>query len=637
MKFYFKILKNYIDGKIDIIKLKKEIEEKSFEVENFNKDFIEVDILPNRFPDAANFWGFSKEVSNLLNLKLKKLEIDFKEKIKEKINVNVKVNSFYTLRLVRNVKNSNSRDWLTDVLRLYDQKSINFLVDLSNFIMLELGTPVHIFDFDKIKPPIQIRFAKKGEKFIGLDQKEYILSSEDLVIADSLGPIALAGILGGDRARVDLNTKNIAIEIASFPQDLIYRTQRKLKLFTEAGFRFERTVPQSRVILAANRICNFLKNFDIGPLFVNKKVEEPKEIVFNFKDIEYLGIKIKKDDFKKIMKKLKFEINEFKKDVFLIKKDPDRQDIEISEDILDEIVRIYGYKKIKSKPIDPNFKVKNDPIYDVENLIRETALFLGFDEVITYSFIGDKDLDLLKNKKIFNGECVEILNPTRPEFKFFRPTLFIGLLRSSDLNLGYFNKVNIFEIGRVAYIENGKIIQKIKFGAMQSSRTKEDLVLFKGKIDSFFEKIGLDFEIKDNLIYLNNKNAGFIFVDDNLISNGSVFYFEIDLNDILENFEKEKEIKFVEIPKFPATFRDISFYILSNINYETIEKLIYDVGGKIVENVEFLDYFIKDGKISYTLRIVFRSKERTLKEEEVDKVFEEIKKEISKLQVELRS
>ena len=638
MKFYFKVLKNYIKGKIEPLRLKEIIEKKSFEVENFNKDFIEVDILPNRFPDAANFWGFSKEICSISKLKLKPLNVDFKEKIKDKPKLKLKFDVFYTLRIVKNVKNGDSPKWLKEILSLYDQKSINFLVDLSNFLMLELGTPIHIFDLDKIKQPIEVRFAKNGERFIGLDQKEYILSSEDLVIADANGPIALAGILGSDRARVDLNTINIAIEIASFPQDLIYKTQRKLKLFTEAGFRFERKIPQSRVILASKRICSFLKNFEIGPLLA-KKEKAPQKIIFNFKEVSGLGIKISKNRFKKIIKKINFKIQEIKNNIFLIEKEPDRIDIESKEDILDEIIRIYGYEKIKSVPLNQNFKVKNDEIYDFEDLLRNTATFLGFDEVVTYSFIGEKDLEFLKNEKLFNGNCIEILNPTRPEFKFFRPTLLIGLLRAGKLNLGFFNKVYLFEIGRVAYFKGKDIIQKLHFGAIQVSRTKEDLVLFKGKIDSFFEKLNLDFEIKNNLIYSDKKIIGKVFITDYLDSkiDGSVFYFEIYIDEILNILRKEKVRKFSDIPKFPATFRDLSFFILSKISYNQIEDLIFKAGGEIVEKVEFLDYFIKEENLSYTLRIIFRSKEKTLKEEEVDEVFEKIKKEIEKLPIKLRS
>lgn len=633
MKFYFHLLKNYLKKIPPREKLKEKITYHSFEIEEITPQYFVVDILPNRYGDSASFWGISKEINTLFNVGLKPLKLTFKEKIKENIPIRVKEGNFYTARIVRNIKNSTSPLWLKSILELYDFNSVNFLVDLSNFIMLELGTPIHVFDLDKIKPPIQVRFAKKGEKFIGLNGQEYILDSNDLVIADAYGPIALAGILGGERPKVELTTKNILIEIASFEPQFIYRTQRKLKLFTEAGFRFERKVPQSRVILAAQRICYFLDKFDIGPLNVFGENENKLSFVLNLKDIENLGLKIKEKTILNILKRDYFDVEKYK-DKIIVAKDPDRNDIQIKEDVLDEIARLYGYHKLKSEQPQSFLPVKNDPLFSFQNLIRNVLTALGFDEIISYSFVGEKEIEFLKKENLLNGKPIEILNPVKPEFSYFRPFIFPTMIRAVDLNLGFVKKVMLFEIGKVAYLKNNKIETENKLAIIQASKTKEDLSIFKGKIETFFDKIQPGFKIQDENIFSSDKiNIGLIKVYTGKFNiDGDLFIVEISLDKIVW----QKEIAFEKLPQYPAVIRDISFFVNYDLNFEKVENIIYQTSS-LVEKVELIDTYIKNNQLSFTLRIIFRSGERTLTEEEVDEEFEKIKNNLLKLNLTLRS
>lgn len=636
MKFYFKILKNYLKKPINPKKVALLLERKSFEVEELTKDFIKVDILPNRFGDSANFFGFAKELNSLLGLGLKKLDLSFSQSLKEKPLVKMRVKDFYTLRIAKDIKNGESPEWLKRIIELYDYKPINFLVDLANFIMLELGTPVHIFDLDKIKPPIQVRFAKKGEKFIGLNSKEFSLEDSDLVIADSLGPIALAGILGSERAKVDLTTKNIAIEIASFNPQFIYKTQRRLKLFTEAGFRFERTVPISRVMLASQRICHFLDG-KIGQLFVSKKPKEQTfPIILTLKSVKDLGLEISEKKIEKILKSLYFDF-EKEKDYYLVRKDPDRIDINSPEDVLDEIVRFYGYENVRETLPKTNLKISHSRIYSFSDLLRNILTSLGFDEVINYSLVGKQEIDFLKNEGFVFQE-IEILNPPRPEFSFVRPFLFLGLMKAAALNLGFLENVNIFEIGKAYSFLKGKVKEENKIAILSASRKrqpfrKQEFLNFKGKLETFLHKISPEIKVEKD-IRISNLNIGFLKTYKDVFNiSGDVFIAEISIDKLMKI---QREILFKEIPKYPAILRDISFYMLEPFSYEKIKEIIF-LKSPLIEDIEILDVYEKDNLLSYTLRIIFRSKERTLKEEEVDKVLEEIKKELSKLPLRLRS
>lgn len=632
MKFYFTILKNYLKKLPPKDKLKEKITFHSFEIETLTPHYFEVDILPNRYGDSANFWGISKEINVLFNVGLKPLVLNFKEKIKDRLPLKVLKGNFYTARIVKNIKNIPSPHWLKNILEIYGFKPFNFVVDLSNFLMLELGTPIHIFDLDKIKPPIYVRLAKKGEKFVGLNGVQYVLDNNDLVIADSLGPIALAGILGAERSKVDEKTRNILIEIASFQPEFIYRTQRKLKIFTEAGFRFERKVPQSRVILASQRICHFLNGSEIGPLMIVGSTPKIQPIVLDLNDLLNLGLKISKNKIINLLKKDYFEIENYR-DKIIVFKDPDRQDIQNKEDVLDEIARLYGYHRIKSQPPISFLPVKNDSLFDFQELIRTILVSLNFDEILSYSFIGDQELEFLKKENLFNHQPIEILNPVKPEFKYFRPLIFPSMIGAINFNLGFLRKVMLFELGKVAYLSNNRIVEKNKLAMVQASKSKEDLALFKGKIETFFNKISANFEIKGDKIYWHKNEIGFIKPYFNQLNiPGDLFIVEINLDDITLS----KEIVFEELPKFPAILRDISFFVTHKIRFDEIEKIIYQTSS-LIEKVELVDVYEKENKLSFTLRLIFRSSQRTLTEEEVEEELAKIVDNLLKLKLILRS
>ena len=268
MKFRIKDLQNYLRGKIDWKKVAQDLTLKSFET-NLSDDILEVDILPNRYPDASSLIGLAKEISRVSGKKFFEKKIRLKETYK-KINKNlvkVRTNScfYYFGKVILNVKNKPSPEWLKEFVEFYGFNSVNFLVDLANFVMIEYGAPLHIFDLDKISLPIYVRLAKKGEKFISLEDKEYELLGGEIVIADKKKILGLAGIKGGKNSAVDLQTENIFIEAAVFDPAKIYSTSRKLNLKTDASFRFERKVAPIRSLQALLRLSSLIQeNLEIG-------------------------------------------------------------------------------------------------------------------------------------------------------------------------------------------------------------------------------------------------------------------------------------------------------------------------------------------------------------------------------------
>ncbi len=424
MKFRIKDLQNYLRGKIDWKKVIQDLTLKSFEA-NFSDDILEIDILPNRYPDASSLIGLAKEISRVSGAKFFEKKVRLKESYK-KIDKNlVKVQTqhcfYYFGKVILNVKNKPSPEWLKEFVEFYGFNSINFLIDLANFVMIEYGAPLHIFDLDKIDPvpeqstvqgkllnkkKIYVRLAKKGEKFVSLEDKEYKLLGGEIVIADKKKILGLAGIKGGKNSAVDLETKNIFIEAAVFDPSKIYSTSRKLNLKTDASFRFERKVAPVRSLQALLRLSSLIQE-NLGGEVLEGIIGEKKlkEKIINF-DIERLnkftGINFRKEEIRKILKSLEIKIIERRPTqtkrrltqtlIWQLIPPLDRLDLETEEDIIEEIIRIYDLNKIPALYEIPPKEVSVDPEIEFNNYLRKILTKAGYDEVHNYSFFGDKDL-----------------------------------------------------------------------------------------------------------------------------------------------------------------------------------------------------------------------------------------------------
>ena len=639
MKFRTQDLKNYLKGKIDWKKTAQDLALKSFET-SFNNEILEVDILPNRYPDASSLIGLAKEISRINKIKFLEEKINLKES-KQKIDPNlveVKTNHcfYYFGKVILNVKNKPSPQWLKEFIEFYGFNSINFLVDLANFVMIEYGAPLHIFDLDKIDGKIYVRLAKKGEKFVSLENKEYELFGEEIVIADKNKILGLAGIKGGKDAEVTLETKNIFIEAAVFDPGKIYSTSRKLNLRTDASFRFERKVAPIRSLQALFRL-SFLISKNLGGEILKGTLGEKKlkEKIINF-SLERLnkfsGINFKKEEVIKILNSLGIKIvSENKKGFFKLSPPLDRLDLETEEDVIEEIIRIYDLNKIPAIYEIPPKEVFIDEKIKFNNYLREILTKSDYDEVHNYSFFGEKDLNNVirvdPRRNLHQSAGIEVLNPISENYKYFKTSLIPNLLKAVYLNQFYFKEIRIFEINKIAYYNSSySINEEYSLGIACALKNSEEVLKeLKGLLSVLGEELKINFvleEIEPNKVEILSQNEKIGIFD--LISRKILEDYGIDLNVGVIELEVEKLRKqrkavksFEPWPIFPSITRDLSFFIDEKVKFADIKKEIEKLKIKFLKDIKLIDIYLLDKK-SMTLRFIFNNPQRSLKDEEVN-------------------
>ncbi len=634
MRFRVKDLENYLLKKFNWQKISEELTLKSFET-NFDEGILEVDILPNRFADASSLIGLAREISALTNNKIKLPKISLKESSKLAKNYFKVINKtkfapYYFGRIILNVKNQQSPKWLKEFVEFYGFNSVNFLVDLSNFVMIEYGAPLHIFDLDKVKKEIIVRTAKRGEKFISLDNKEYILNGEEIVIADKESILGLAGIKGGKIAEIDLNTKNIFIEAAVFDPTKIYITSRSLNISTDASFRFERKVSPYRSLLALERVSSLIQKNLGGEVLrgiIGYQKLVPKKIDFDFHKIEkFSGLHLDKKEILRILKSLGFEILNNKKILVPL----DRLDINTEEDIVEEVLRIYDLNKIPSL-YEPSFKeIFVEPIIEFNNQLRQILIKAGYSEAHNYNFFGDKEKDIYSN--IYAFEPIEVLNPLSESYKYFQGSLIPNLLKAIYLNQFYFKEIRLFEISKVAHQIKNKIIENYSLGIVLALKNGEEILKeLKGILNLLAKILQINFQIKEinqgrvfnpgGEISIEKESSGFIgLIDrkilDKLSIDLAVGVFEVNLNKLQKysNFKKE----FKPWPVFAVITRDISFFVDEEVKFSQIEKDIKKLKVNHLQRIELIDIYFTQKK-SITLRLIFYNPQRNLEENEIEK------------------
>jgi phenylalanyl-tRNA synthetase beta chain len=648
MKFRIKDLKNYISGNIDFNKLANLLTLKSFETV-YNKDFLEVDILPNRYPDSSSLVGLAKEIGIILNKKIKEPIIKIKETSKSK-NYYLKIIKetdqcfSYFGKIILNIKNQKSPQWLREFVNFYGFNSINFLVDLSNFVMIEYGAPLHLFDLDKIKGNVYVRISKKGEKFLSLDDKVYLLEGKEIVIADDEKILALAGIKGSRTAEVTLETKNILIEAAVFDPYKIYETSRRLGLKTEASFRFERKVSPYLSLKSLNRLCQLIeKNMKAEitkGIFGLQKIEN-KILDFDFKKIAKLsGIELKIKEFENILKLLSIKIIKKNKDGYYKLKIPlERLDIENEQDLVEEIIRIYGLNNIPEIYEFPKREISASKHIDINFHLKNILISMGINEGYNYNFCSDKDNEYFNLPSEY--KAVEVLNPLSENFKYFNFTLIFNLLKSVYLNQFNFNQIKLFQIEKTGYFKNNKVNEEYNLAIIYAFKDPLKILKYlKGVLSSLFEQLGIEillkekkndniFSVSSEIILKDNLKIGvFGLVSQKILQNYlidlNVGVIEINLDFLYDKIKLDK--KFVIWPTFPTISRDISFLLDEKINFKEISDCIYGLNIKILKEIKLIDVYFpeKTNLKSFTLRLIFAHPERNLREEEVDDLLSKI-------------
>lgn len=653
MKFRTKDLENYLGKRNNWFQVAQRLTLKSFE-SNFYNNILEVDILPNRYPDASSLLGLAKEISlvmgwkqrNFLKLRpITEITLPANKKIKL-INRIPELAPYYFGRVIFGVNNKPSPSWLKDFVEFYGFNSINFLVDLSNFVMIETGAPLHIFDLDKIArmntnlihkdSPLEIyvRLAKRGEKFVSLDNKEYILQGDEIIIASKEEVLALAGIKGGKLAEVDLETKNIFIEAAVFSPMNIYFTSRRFDLRTIAAFRFERKVPPMRSKLALTRLTDLIKFYlggDVLKGIIDDKNLIAKKIKFDFSAVNKLtGLNLNYNLIKKILLSLGIKI----KNKTLILPE-DRLDLNETDDIVEEIIRLYDYNAIK-----PIFECSYHPTIINDDLefneyLKYFLTRIGYSEGYGYNFFSEKYSKIVKD--IFPSELVMSYNPLSDDFIYFQNSLIPNLIKSVHLNQFNYKEIRMFLIDKVAHYQNKEVIENYSLGIVLAMKNGEDILKeLKGIITKITEELNIDLKISElksdifgNLGIKINNFGVLGLVNNNLLKELDI---DLDVGLIEINIDKLKatsqlQKKFKPFFVFATITRDLSFFIDEKISYKSLEKKLKEIKIKYLNKFNLIDVYFLEGseQKSMTIRFTFYNPQKNLLNEEVDREMIKIK------------
>jgi len=640
MRYTYKILKNYIEGnlsfeeiveRLNILGLSPKI------VKRENDDIIfEIETPANR-PDLLSFTGLLREILPFGEFSFKKTDEKVEEEINDFIPVeieNEKDCPYYSCRIIKNIKNTLSTGEFKETIEKIGFRSSFLVVDISNFVMCEVGQPLHIFDLDKIKGKIIVRRGRKGEKLITIDGKERDVE-DILVIADEEKPVAIAGIMGGMNTEVNYQTGNILIESAYFNPSVVRRGSKKLGLTTEASLRFEKGLNVSMAEEGMKKTTGLVKKLCGGKIgkvsFAGRKEEIENQIYLKKEKIEkILGIKVEEEFLQKIFEKLNFKIKG-NEEGYLLTVPEYRKDIKEDIDIIEEIAK---YKKYSEIPVEiPVVSIEpslSSISYEDMKKIKNILVNLGFFEVITLSFISDKVAEK------FTPYAVKIENPLSQNFSFLRSSLIFNIFDVIKYNISYQNKnFEIFEFGKI-YNKDSENRYFEKYSLLIVSVERGSFFDFKGKIERFLKECGLDHleYIKEETyfaekgtnygIYYSKEKIGDLFLPSIELKNfydieNEVYVCEILIENLLKFIKFEK--KFKQLPKFPYSQRDFSFLFPEDIDWKEIEKEIKNLNLPI-ERMEVFDIYkgksVPSDKISVSFSIIFRSQEKTLENEEIE-------------------
>ncbi len=605
---------------------------------------LDLEITPNR-PDLLGVIGVAREIAAYkgVSFSLPPAEPDISLEIPE---FPVEINDYemcprYTGRVIQNIKVNRAPVKIQVRLLLSGLRPINNVVDISNIVMLETGQPLHVFDLDKLHKKIIVRRTRKGEKILCLDGVERELLDDILVIADAERPVAIAGIIGSEETKVNENTKNIFLESAYFDNISIRKSRKKLKIDTESSYRFERKADWEGVLYASKRSTCMFEEIcgGVSGIITDVKKSEKKEIsVFLREDRikRVLGEDIGIKQAKEILKNLGFKVKDQEGDKIFFYIPSFRRDIEIEEDLIEEIARHYGYEKIKGKiEKGAGFIGTKDRIRDK---IREFFKNKAFYESISVTFTGEKDIEL---SGLPPERFVPLKNPLSQRYSYLRRYIFISLLHPFSINVNRGKKlIKLFEIGHVFkknkdYEETENLCVLMGGNIEKNIFKKERKIDFydlKGVLDDFLDSFKLEVIFKtENYPFLKtgfsiqkkDKTIGFAGILSEKYNKFFDIPYEMEVFEINLSAIKIKSPVFTELPKFPPLYRDLSFLSHQDTSYSVLEEAINNFRGEYLERFYPIDVFygepLPEDIKNTTIRCVFRKKQGTLTEDEVEK------------------
>ncbi len=617
---------------------------------------IEFELTANR-PDCRAFIGIAKETAATLDTGFRLPSKEISKATEGQVSVAVEVEDKalcprFMAKEIRNVKIQPSPFWLRQRLISYGLRPINNIVDITNYVMIEYGQPLHAYDLNKLTTKkIVVRRAKDGEQITTLDDKEYKLDKDTLLITDGEKPIGIAGVMGGANTEVDENTSAILLEAANFDSDSVRLTSRRLGIRTDASSAFEKGIDILRPQDAIERACHLIEMIGAGEV-VNDTVDvyanDFQNTVIQTK-ISYinriLGEEIPASSIESILKKLLFEVTIEGDDLQLIVP-PERMDMTIREDIVEEIARIYGYNNISSKPIYASVtQAHKSPERKFEDRIKQLSRSNGLTEITTYSFVSPMTLEKSKIQGEKYHKLLRLLNPLGEETSVMRTTLMPSMLEVISLNLARKNEaLTAFEYGNTFFDEGGELPNEKKSMVAGIYGDGEDFFTAKARLEGILNGIG----IHDALYQAQSENAMYhptrcadVYVQDRLVATiGEVHPFVLEEFDIKKRayvFElyiqelmasSDLNVHYNPIPKYPAIAKDIALVVNKSKQVGELANIIKKYGKKNLESVELFDIYegeqVGENKKSVAFALVFRAKDRTLTDEEINKVLEKI-------------
>jgi len=611
-------------------------------------EVIDFELTSNR-GDLLSILGMAYEVGAIYGEKVKDIDLSYKEEGNINFNLGIETDNctLFLAKEINNITIKESPEFIKNRLISSGIRPINNVVDISNYVMLETGQPLHFYDLDRLGRKIVVRMANDNEELTTLDGENRILSSEDIVITDGEKSVGLAGVMGGLSTEIECDTKNVLIEAAIFNSIKIRKTAKKI-LRSEASNRFEKGIDPKRTYMAIERCCNLLEKYADatiigGMVKIDNTDVSDKEIVVTLDKInKVLGTKITKEEVIDILTRLDFKVTE-KDNEFTVVVPTRRMDISIKEDIIEEVGRYYGMEKIEGSKLV--LTLKEGKLDKAGRLIRNKMISMGLNEALSYALIPESEVH---KYTLDNFTHINLDYPMSEDRKTLRYSLLYSLKQVYEYNKARnFKDVCIFEIGKGFYKEENEYKEELKLAGLMTGKyyldinnTNVDFYIIKGIVEELLDYLGYNGRYTINagntpkelhpgmsaVINIQGKDIGIIGRIHPSITKDEVYVFEINLDKLLCN--RTSNIKFKEISKYLGMQKDVAFVVKKNITNKEIMDVIKKSGGRLLTNIEVFDIYEGDKiasdekSIAYNLK--FEDASKTLTEEEVMSVFNKI-------------
>jgi len=659
MKISYDWLREYVETDVSADRLAEMLTMAGLSVESIIRlgadHILETEITANR-PDWLSVIGVAREISAMTGKKLNMPKIKTPNTAPAQNDINIKVEDAplcpkYTARVIRGVRVAESPAWLKARIEAMGLRSVNNIVDITNFCLFETGEPMHAFDLDKISGrQILIRKARQAEKLVTIDGKEAVLDPSVLIIADSARPIAVAGVMGGLNTEVTAATQNILLEAAYFDPVSIRRTSRKLGVSTDSSYRFERRVDIENIVYASERaaglICEIAGGAAEDIISIGQAQDKKRTVSMSGSKLNKLsGMTIPPEKAKAILAGLglrsisqttreeTFEIPGF------------RQDLQSEIDLIEEVLRVYGYNNVPDTMPNVMAQTNFDPKLKFEKTARQILCGFGLDEIIGYSLLNKKLAGCAASLPA--DSIAEIMNPLSAEQEMMRPSLMSGMLGAIAWNLNRKNKdLKLFELGNVYYKKSGDSFGQDKYicvgicgqinGGWDGCARHVQFSDIRGIFENLCEEFGMQevsFEESQDtrfsslaraILKIKGRPVGVCgAVSQRLLSEfdikDKVYLLEVNLEELFGLFLPERRFK--ELPKYPSILRDISIVVSKETRNAPLVSVIRTAGGFILKSVDLVDRYsgkqIPEEKISLTYRLEYQDPHKTLEDKDV--------------------